>query len=72
MVGLDACVRAFAAITGSTSAAVAAVTETPARLLGDRERGRLEVGARADLVLLDEALGVRMTIVGGAVAFEAA
>jgi N-acetylglucosamine-6-phosphate deacetylase len=71
VVGLDACVRAFAAITGSVRAAIAAVTETPARLLRDRERGRLEVGARADLVLLDEALAVRMTIVGGAVAFEA-
>lgn len=69
--GLDACVRALAAITGSARAAVAAVTETPSRLLGDRERGRLEVGARADLVLLDDALEVRMTIVGGAVAFEA-
>lgn len=71
VVGLDACVRAFAAITGSARAAVAAVTETPARLLGDRERGRLEVGARADLVLLDDRLGVRTTIIGGVVAFEA-
>jgi N-acetylglucosamine-6-phosphate deacetylase len=71
VVGLDACMRAFTAITASARAAIAAVTETPARLLGDRERGRLEVGARADLVLLDDALGVRMTIVGGAVAFEA-
>ena len=70
-VALDACVRAFAAITGSARAAIGAVTETPARLLGDRERGRLEVGARADLVLLDGALRVRMTIVGGVVAFEA-
>lgn len=71
VVGLDACVRAFAAITGSSRAAVAAVTETPARLLGDRERGRLEVGARADIVLLDDRLGVRTTIIGGVVAFEA-
>jgi N-acetylglucosamine-6-phosphate deacetylase len=70
-VGLDACVRAFAAITGSPRAAVAAVTEIPARLLGDSERGRLEVGARADLVLLDDRLGVRTTIIGGHVAFEA-
>lgn len=71
VVGLDACVRAFAAIGGSPRAAIAAVTETPARLLGDAERGRLEVDARADVVLLDERLGVRMTIVGGVVAFEA-
>ena len=71
VVGLDACVRAFAALTGSARAAIAAVTETPARLLGEGERGRLEIGARADLVLLDEGLRVRTTIVGGAVAFEA-
>jgi len=71
VVGLDACVRAFASITGSARAAIAAVTATPARLLGDRERGRLDIGARADLVLLDAALMVRTTIVGGAVAFEA-
>jgi N-acetylglucosamine-6-phosphate deacetylase len=70
-VGLDVCMRAFAAITGSPRAAVAAVTETPARVLGDRDRGRLGVGARADLVLLDDRLGVRMTIISGAVAFEA-
>ena len=70
VVGLDACVRTFAAVTGSASAAIAAVTEAPARLLGDAGRGRLEVGARADLVLLDDALRVRTTIVGGVVAFE--
>ena len=70
--GLDACVRALAAITGSPGAAIGAVTETPARLLGDPERGRLEVGARADLVLLDAGLNVRMTIVGGVIAHEAA
>ncbi|HSJ00082.1 MAG TPA: N-acetylglucosamine-6-phosphate deacetylase [Patescibacteria group bacterium] len=69
--GVDACVRAFAAITGSPGAAIAAVTGTPARLLGDHERGQLEVGARADVVLLDASLAVRMTIVGGVVAFEA-
>ena len=69
--GVDACVRAFAAITGSPGAAIAAVTGTPARLLGDHERGRLDVGARADVVLLDASLAVRMTLVGGVVAFEA-
>jgi N-acetylglucosamine-6-phosphate deacetylase len=71
VVGLDACVRAFAAITGSPRAAVEAVTLTPARLLGDAERGRLDVGGRADVVLVDPELAVRVTIVGGTVAFEA-
>lgn len=69
--GLDACVRAFAAITGSARAAVEAVTATPARLLGDRDRGHLTPGARADVVLVDRDLQVRTTIVGGAVVFEA-
>lgn len=70
VVGLDACVRTFAAVTGSARAAIAAVTETPARLLGDEERGRLEVGALADLVLLDGELRVRTTVAGGVIAFE--
>jgi N-acetylglucosamine-6-phosphate deacetylase len=69
--GLDACVRALARVTGSAQAAVDAVTVTPARLLGDRERGHLDVGARGDVVLLDDELRVRMTIVAGHVAFEA-
>lgn len=69
--GLDACVRAFAAITGSADAAIEAVTRTPARLLGDAGRGRLEPGARADVVLLDKHLRVRTTIIAGYIAFEA-
>jgi len=71
VVGLDACVRAFADITRSPRAAVEAATVTPARLLGDTERGRLAPGARADIVLLDEQLRVRTTIIGGAIAYQA-
>jgi N-acetylglucosamine-6-phosphate deacetylase len=70
VVGLDACVRAFAHHAGSARAAVEAVTATPARLLGDVERGHLAPGARADVVLLDTELRVRMTIVSGVVAHE--
>jgi N-acetylglucosamine-6-phosphate deacetylase len=70
VVGLDACVRAFARQAGSARAAVEAVTATPARLLGETERGHLAPGARADVVLLDSGLRVRMTIVGGVVAHE--
>ena len=70
--GLDAGVRELARVTGSPRAAVEAVTATPARLLGEADRGVLRPGARADLVLLDPDLGVRMTIVGGRVCFEAA
>lgn len=70
--GLDDCVRGFARITGSPRAAVEAVTTTPARLLGlEGERGALDVGCRADLVLLDADLRIRLTIIGGEVCYEA-
>ena len=54
--GLDQVVRTFAAIAGG-AAAIAAVTETPARLLGlDDGRGTLRAGGRGDVVLLTEDL----------------
>lgn len=69
--GLDACVRAFASITGSPRRAVRAATETPARLLGLAERGRLVVGGPADIVLIDQELHVGATMIGGDVVFAA-
>jgi N-acetylglucosamine-6-phosphate deacetylase len=43
----------------------------PARLLGlDQECGSIEVGKRADLVALDEDGNVRLTLIGGHVAFR--
>jgi N-acetylglucosamine-6-phosphate deacetylase len=69
---LDACMRAFAAMTGAVAEAVSAVTAVPARLLAlDDGRGALAVGGRADVVLLDAELEVQATIVGGEVAFAA-
>jgi len=45
---------------------VAAASTRPADLLGARDRGRLEAGRRADLVLLDPATGaLRDALVGG-------
>ena len=68
--GLDHAVRTFAGIAGR-DAALAAVTEIPARLLGlDDGRGTLRVGGRADIVLLTGDLDVAATIVGGRVAFR--
>ena len=67
--GLDHGVRTFAAIAGR-AAAIAAVTEVPARLLGlDGQGGAIRVGGRADFVLLDDDLEVAATIVGGRVAY---
>jgi N-acetylglucosamine-6-phosphate deacetylase len=69
--GLDAGVRGLAAATDSVRVAVEAATSTPARLLGLSDgRGAIAVGGRADLVVLDEALRVRLTLVAGAVVHE--
>lgn len=63
---MDQAVRNLVAFSGcSHEAAVAAATEAPARLLGDHRRGALRTGARADLVLLDDALEVMATFIAG-------
>ena len=40
-------------------------SRTPARVLGLRKKGYLAVGMDADVVLLDDDLQLRATIVGG-------
>jgi N-acetylglucosamine-6-phosphate deacetylase len=68
---LDQAVRNLADWTGcSVADAIATVTATPAGLLGLAAKGRVAVGADADLVLLDEALNVVATVVAGAVAYD--
>jgi len=47
--------------------AIHATSTAPAEVLGDRSRGRLVPGARADLVLLDDDAEVVATLVGGQV-----
>jgi N-acetylglucosamine-6-phosphate deacetylase len=67
--GIDAGVRNVMRITGcGASAATAAASTTPARLLGRAELGSLEAGTPADVVLLDADLYVAVTVVGGVVA----
>lgn len=51
--------------------ALTAATATPARLLARADLGRVQVGAAADLVVLDDRLDVRETLVGGRTIFEA-
>lgn len=69
---LDRAVRNLVSFTGCPpSEALAAVTSTPARVLGDDRRGVLTPGARSDLVLLDQGLGVVATIIGGDLVYRA-
>ncbi|MPY91530.1 MAG: N-acetylglucosamine-6-phosphate deacetylase [Acidimicrobiia bacterium] len=62
---LDAAVRNLVSVGLPLERAVAAVTEAPARLLGRADIGRLEPGARADVVVLDDELEVAQVLVGG-------
>lgn len=57
---------------GATQSDIARMTATnPARLLRMDDRGVIEEGKRADLVALDDAGNVRLTIVGGRIAHQA-
>jgi N-acetylglucosamine-6-phosphate deacetylase len=58
---------------GFPETAVAEMAATnPARLLGlDQECGSIEEGKRADLVAIDDQRRVRLTIIGGQIAFQA-
>jgi N-acetylglucosamine-6-phosphate deacetylase len=68
---LDQAVRNLIAFTGcGVSSAIRTVTATPARVLGVTDRGSIDVGCRADLVVLDADVSVRTTIVGGAIAWR--
>ncbi len=69
---MDAAVRNLVDFTGSAPADVlATATTTPAKAIGLERRGNLNVGSRADIVLLDRELNVVITICGGAAAYIA-
>ena len=59
---------AFAGIGIGPAAMMA--SETPARVLGFTDRGRLESGCRADLTLMDDNHQVVRTLVGGMTVYE--
>jgi N-acetylglucosamine-6-phosphate deacetylase len=67
---MDAAVRNLVAAGMAIEQAVDAATSVPARVLGDREIGRLGVGGRADLVVLDESLEVQRTLIAGVDAYS--
>ena len=62
---LDTAVRNVCELGVSVESALSAVTETPARLLGRSDLGRLAPGTRADVVVLEDDLTVRGTYLGG-------
>ena len=67
---MDRLVRNMIRLAGATlSDAVKMAGTTPAAIMGFRDRGRLEPGLRADLVMLDEEIAVKRTIVAGNTVF---
>ena len=69
---LDAVRNAVQLGGASLEAAVRMASETPARLLRlERERGRLQPGARADLAVFDKNFRMRLTMVGGRIVYSA-
>jgi N-acetylglucosamine-6-phosphate deacetylase len=67
VMGMDHMVRTFAALTGRPLWEVVRMASlTPARIAGqDRDLGSLEVGKRADLVVLDASLAVQRVFLDG-------
>jgi N-acetylglucosamine-6-phosphate deacetylase len=69
---LDQAVRNLVSFTQcSLGDALATVTSTPADLLGLGDRGRISVGARADLTMLDHDGHLHATVIAGETAWEA-
>jgi N-acetylglucosamine-6-phosphate deacetylase len=70
---LDQAVRNLVAFTGcGLDEALGTVTTVPAALLGAADRGRIAVGARADLVVLDRDGNLEQTWIAGRPAWSAA
>jgi len=68
--GMNSIVSRYRNFTGcSLNEALAAASANPARLLGLGERGRVEPGMDADLIIIDEAINIYATIVAGNVVY---
>lgn len=71
IITLDAAVRNFWHWSGCTlPEALATVTSTPADLLNLPNKGRIATGLDADLVLFNENLEVKMTLIDGQIAYD--
>ena len=69
---MDQGVRNLVAFTGCTGAeAIHAASTAPAALLGDSARGHLDIGARAEVVVLTQDLHLVSTYVGGELVHDA-
>ena len=66
---MDQAVRNLVGLGASIEDAVGAATRVPAGLIGRPDLGDLSEGGPADLVVLDEALAVRRTLIGGTEVF---
>lgn len=62
---LDQALRNLVQVGAPVAEALATVTARPATLLGRADLGRLALGGRADVVVLDDRLEVRRTLVDG-------
>jgi N-acetylglucosamine-6-phosphate deacetylase len=58
-------VRNLVSLGASVPAALSAATEIPARIAGRDDVGRLEPGAEADVVVLDDRLELQRVLAGG-------
>jgi len=68
---LDQAIRNLVDFTGcSVGEAIVAASTTPGRLLGLGDRGTITSGSRADLVVLDDELRPRYTVIGGRLAWK--
>lgn len=69
---MDRLVKNMVTLANATlTDAVKMATETPARIVGLTDRGTLDEGKRADIVVFDDAFRVSRTIVGGRTVYEA-
>jgi len=67
---LDQAVRNYVQFgEASPAEALLAVTSNPSTLLGECSRGSIEPGKSADLVVLDQQLGVSATVISGQLAY---